>query len=682
VDNASLHPGGAFMVSEISALDKIKASILGCQSFVLQGGAGCGKTETLKQLIDFISLDQPDKKLVCITHTNKAVAEINSRINGSYVVSTIHSFLNSIIKDYKKNIHAVIFELFKLGFMERLEVQEYADVKEQKLEEHNKYKKTYDKYASRYFTVTGIRIDKPEGKRVYDASPEDLNLKLNARITELHNKIREAIETKGFKSIKYNETPYDDFKDLTFGHDGLLVIASLLFDSYPMLGKILNDKFDYIFIDEYQDTQQKIISLFLDKLPEKNKVLIGLFGDSMQSIYGAGIGDVNNYIQSGKLRKIEKKDNFRCSPQVIKFINTLRDDGLVQKLALKSSDGKEESEESRNGNVEFFYAIYNNKPGTWTPVVEKNAYTRSLTVLIDKASFDGNSKTLILSNKAISVKAGFAGLYQVFSDRYSEPREKILQVLTRLQLSDLFEICDSFINRDFNSILAKLRKSGLSILKGSDKKDICDSIQSIIDSEKGAVATIEMAFGLNLLKKSESFAEYKNKVETFLKQIDIDPVFVKFEADYNADGHTLPKMRGKVPEMEEDFFLEQEKNVKQKEFYKALFVDGIKFPEVLNYFRYEDDQTPYITMHKTKGTGIDNVLVVLDENFWNEYDFKSAFDPNEKDAAKAKKNMQLIYVACSRAKLNLRCVRLVTDQEEIIFQNAFKIWDTKKISLV
>ena len=669
------------MVGEISALDQIKASIADGHSFVLQGGAGCGKTETLKQLIDFISWEQPDKKIACITHTNKAVDEIKSRIKDGHVVSTIHSFLNSIIKDYKRNMQKVMIELFKIDLMERSGLGSYADEKEQKTKEHEKYKKIHKQFAGGYFTVFGVRIDKVEGKKDYDTRPEELNQILNGRIVDLNKEMQRIIEEKGFKSIKYNETRFNDFKDLSFGHEGLLEVAALLFERNPLLGKIVNDKFDFIFIDEYQDTNRKIISLFLDKLPEKNRVLIGLFGDSMQSIYGDGIGDVKDYIEAGKLRKIEKKDNFRCSPQVIDFINTLRNDGLIQKLALKMRDGKEEPEEERNGNVEFFYAICNDKPNVRSSDAEKHTYNESLNTLIAKTSFPSDSKTLLLSNKAISVKAGFPELYNVFLKRYVDPKEEILKVLTRLQLLDLYEICSAYNDKNYNFILSKLKKSGLSIQKGSDKKDICNAIQTVIDSNKGAVATVEMAFGLKLLKKSESFVEYVNRAETFLKEIDLDPVFVKFESDYFDDGHTLTKMQKKVPGFEEDTFKEQERNIKKKQFYWSLLSD-VAFKEVINYFTYENDQTPFITMHKTKGTGIDNVLVVMEEYFWNEYDFNATFDPNEKDIAKVDKNKQLIYVACSRAKLNLRCIRLVSDQEVSVFTDAFKGWDSKIIPLV
>lgn len=669
------------MAGGVTALDEIIESISKRNNFVLQGGAGSGKTETLKQLIEFISESNTSCKIACITHTNKAVAEIQSRIHGDNTVSTIHSFLNSTIKNFRRNIHQVIFELFKVGQMERLDITQYADAKDQNSKEHEKYKKVYGKYAARYFNVHHKRIDKAEGKKIYDANPEEFNAILNANITDLNAFMLKEITKKGFKTVKYNETRFDNFEDLSFGHDGLLKISALLFTHYPLLGRILNDKYDFIFIDEYQDANKDIVDLFLNKLPEKNRAIIGLFGDSMQSIYGDGIGNVNPYIQAGVLTKIEKKDNFRCSPSVIDFVNTLRTDGLVQKLALKKINGSDEPIEQRIGEVEFIYSIYDKKPTSWSSDVEKEQYINALNSLIEKTSFEDNSKILLLSNKAISIKAGFPKLYEVFDRRYLEAKEEIPKVLTRLQLTDLFEICNSYSNKNYNYILSRLKNSGLSILTGADKKEISRAIKSLVESDLSALATVEMAFRLKILKPSDTFIEYKGRMENFLKEIDEIPEFIKFEADYKDDGHTLVKMIKKVPEIDEDTFKDFESNLKQKEFYKALTSDAISFKEVVNYFKYDNDETAFITMHKTKGTGIDNVLVVLDEYFWNEYDFNSVFDPGETNLDKIEKNKQLIYVACSRAKLNLRCVRLVTNSDEEIYLNAFKEWNVKRIAL-
>lgn len=87
-----------------TALAQCKTCALSQQSFLLQGGAGSGKTELLKELLLFLSKATPESRVICITHTNAAVNEIRSRTGDVYPVLTIHTFLHELIKDYKKNI--------------------------------------------------------------------------------------------------------------------------------------------------------------------------------------------------------------------------------------------------------------------------------------------------------------------------------------------------------------------------------------------------------------------------------------------------------------------------------------------------------------------------------------------------------------------------------------------------
>ena len=101
-------------------IDKIKRCIDRKESFVLQGGAGSGKTETLKQTVQYVAEHHPEKKIVCITHTNKAVDEIISRVVSEHEMSTIHSFLNRLVKPYQRNLQKLLPELFHVPRFERL----------------------------------------------------------------------------------------------------------------------------------------------------------------------------------------------------------------------------------------------------------------------------------------------------------------------------------------------------------------------------------------------------------------------------------------------------------------------------------------------------------------------------------------------------------------------------------
>jgi DNA helicase-2/ATP-dependent DNA helicase PcrA len=64
-----------------------------------------------------------------------------------------------------------------------------------------------------------------------------------------------------------------------------------MFNTYPLLCDILKDKYKYILIDEYQDTEKQVVDIFLKYIQKLNdkKNVIGFFGDTMQSIYGGRV---------------------------------------------------------------------------------------------------------------------------------------------------------------------------------------------------------------------------------------------------------------------------------------------------------------------------------------------------------------------------------------------------------
>ena len=119
-------------------------------------------------------------------------------------------------------------------------------------------------------------------------------------------------------------------------------------------------------------------------------------------------------------------------------------------------------------------------------------------------------------------------------------------------------------------------------------------------------------------------------------------------------------------------FEDYESRWKKERFITEFFSDELKFSEVLNYTRYLNEETEYITMHKTKGTSIPSVIVVMEEYFWSEYDFSLIYSPFTEGKAKKRNDSQkLIYVACSRAKNNLICIRVLMKGELNNFLNIF-----------
>lgn len=658
----------------MNAIDTCKEHITSHTSFVLRGGAGSGKTESLKELLLYLYQSNPNAKVICITHTNAAVQEIINRIGDRYPVTTIHSFLYGLIGNYKKNIKSVIDQLFHVPLMIREEKADSISDADYKKAEHEKYKKTYSKYSSKLYSICKENCEKVVGKRDYDKNPELYNEQLNNRIKSLNAIISELIRDKNSSSIYYNETKFNSLNELSYGHDGLLVIFHLLFEKYPLLGKIIADKYDYVFIDEYQDTRSEILNDLLS-LPTKYKLTIGLFGDSMQSIYSDGVGDVEEYVNKLVLAPVPKPDNYRCSFEVIDLINKLRFDNIVQSVALKRLPaGDYETPADRHGSAKILYALTDKKPTAFSSAEDKEKHQTLINQLLLKAQeLSSDSKVLILTNKAIAEKNGFQYLYKIFDDRYIDVSDRIENYLRSIQALDVSDLCHLYLKKDYNALIKLVRKGGYVIHSIADKQQLHDIIHEIIDDHNLSVSeVIEKAISYKLLKRAETFQNIAEKNSNFLDQLNNDTQFQLFKKLYLEGQNTFNKIKDSIDINSEEEFDYYQLLFKRERFIVELFSSALKFSEILNFSKYLNEETEYITMHKTKGTSIPSVIVVMEEYFWNEYDFSLLYktaDSSKRE--KAIRSQKLIYVACSRAKHNLICIKVLTSDEVPAFLQRF-----------
>ena len=659
--------------SVIATIDQCKKCIDEKRSFVLQGGAGSGKTESLKELLIYINQTNPKAKVMCITHTNVAVNEILSRTGNAFPVSTIHSFLNSLIKDYKKNIHTVIGELFFIPEFVTTEKTEDVSDTDFKKNEHERYKKAYEKYADKHYQTTRESVAKVAGKRDYDKDPDAFNKLLNDGIKIINNKIAEDIASKDYSTIGYNDTSFDSLKDLTFGHDGLLRVFHLLISKYSLLSKMIADRYDYIFIDEYQDTNADIVCDLI-QVSQKSELTLCLFGDSMQSIYSDGVGNVDEYI-GDSLISIPKPDNYRCAYEIIKFVNPLRLDGLEQEVALKrNANGEIETKESRHGFAKVLYSICDQKPNVRSSEEEKTAYQSIIDALIIKAKeYCTTAKILMLTNKAIAEKNHFKKLYKVFDDRYSDVGDHMEKYLSSIQVLEFCDICNAYLRGEYNALIKSIRSNGYAIRSLSDKKTISDLMASIVANHNLSMwQAIELAAEKKLIKLSDSCINKIERERAFVEQYSNDEFYQKFKALYLSGNNTYNRIKDMIDIPSEDVFDDWKAIYKREYFINELLSPDLKFIEALNYSKYLAEETEYITMHKTKGSSIQNVIVVMDEFFWNEYKFSSLYSPeSDTNADRVINSKKLIYVACSRAISGLVCVKVLTSDEVDAFKAKF-----------
>ena len=82
-------------------------------------------------------------------------------------------------------------------------------------------------------------------------------------------------------------------------------------------------------------------------------------------------------------------------------------------------------------------------------------------------------------------------------------------------------------------------------------------------------------------------------------------------------------------------------NFRIKNEYLYNRVKEVQFSEFQKLYKYLEGKTPFSTQHKTKGTEFDNVLVILDNGAWNNYNFENLFlnSGRESVLARTQKNI-------------------------------------------
>lgn len=420
-----------------SVIDNIKEHIENGQHFLLSGGAGSGKTYTLMQVLDVIFEKKPFANVACITYTNVAVDEIKHRSPYDKLrVSTIHDFLWDTIKSYQKDLKKSLLEL---------------------IEKENKVEKTGIKYSG------------------------------------------EAILSKEYfsdKEIQYKE--YRIIEEGIISHSDVLKLANYLFQNNSLLCSILKDQYDYILVDEYQDTFKSVIDIFLEFLPAetKRKNVIGFFGDSMQAIYDEGVGNISSYIKSGLVKEVVKDDNYRCSKKVIELLNKVRVD-INQSAANKNLIG----------DIKFIYSQIENIN---IDDVKKHSIFNDWNFL----DFE-NTKELYLTKNLIAKKQGFSEMMEIYGrlsyvDRMlGDNKDRLIKHLFKIQ-----EIIYLYENRMYNEFI---KKTDFRISKLADKISLKNNIEELCQTKDLTIEDlINKADKYNLIKKDDSFDSFvKDHKELF-----------------------------------------------------------------------------------------------------------------------------------------------------------------------
>ncbi len=267
-------------------------------------GAGSGKTRVLTSRIAYLVLEKDvrPENIMAITFTNKAAGEMKERLQAligdvsEMWVSTIHSMCVRILRR----------DIDKIGYDKNFTIYDETDK---------------DKVLKRVIEELGLSTD--------NILKSTKNIISNAK-----NECLSPEEwKKAYIDLHYKEDLYQVYKAYenqlarsnSLDFDDLLYKTYLLFEKNPEVADYYSQKFRYIHIDEFQDTNSVQFAI-AKKLSNKHGNIF-VVGDDDQSIYGWRGAKIENILsfddiyRGAKIYKLER--NYRSTKKILELANCI-----------------------------------------------------------------------------------------------------------------------------------------------------------------------------------------------------------------------------------------------------------------------------------------------------------------------------------------------------------------------
>ncbi|MBB6675667.1 DNA helicase PcrA, partial [Cohnella nanjingensis] len=309
-------PQHAFNIDE--AIQKLnpkqrEAAVATDGPLLIMAGAGSGKTRVLTHRIAYLIAKRiaPPWSILAITFTNKAAREMQERVSklvghgGQDVwVSTFHSMCVRILRR----------DIERIGYGSNFSILDSADqlsVIRGVMKDQNVDTKKFDPKAVQAM-ISGAKNEL--------LSPE----KYENRAGDYFQTIAAKVYTQYQKRLKANNSL--DFDDL-------IMLTIQLFKDVPEVLDFYQNKFKYIHVDEYQDTNKA--QYMLCKMLASKHHNICVVGDSDQSIYrwrGADITNILNFeADYPEARTILLEQNYRSTSNILEAANQVIKNNLGRK---------------------------------------------------------------------------------------------------------------------------------------------------------------------------------------------------------------------------------------------------------------------------------------------------------------------------------------------------------------
>lgn len=273
--------------------DGIKKNI-----FLVNAPAGSGKTTTIRRMVERHLRENPNDNILCVTYTNRAAEELGKDIDSEKVFfGTIHSFINHFVSSFfsHKEIIELYWEIYKNEIQERIEnIEEKENIQEG-----------------------------------------------NQRYIEKYGKLDVETVYSNIQEISYTEAPYNSLYRGALSHDDLITFTRAVVEKFPIVKRKIRDKYQLVFIDEYQDTSADVLHIFYEAMKD-GKGKLYLLGDKMQQIYKTYDGSFEEEFLSLN-REMNLKKNYRTTPCLVSILNYIYNDKSYDQIPYEKNKDQDMS---------------------------------------------------------------------------------------------------------------------------------------------------------------------------------------------------------------------------------------------------------------------------------------------------------------------------------------------------
>ena len=589
-------------------------------------GAGSGKTRVLTYRIAYLMSQGVDAfNILALTFTNKAAREMKKRIADIVGTSeaknlwmgTFHSVFAKLLR----------FDGDKLGYPSNFTIYDTQDsqrllsaiIKEMGLDKDiYKYKQVQNRISSYKNSLITVKA--------YYNNPDLVEADAMAKRPRMGEIYQNYVD----RCFKAGAMDFDD----------LLLRTNELLTRFPEVLAKYQDRFRYILVDEYQDTnhsQYLIVKALSDRFQN-----ICVVGDDAQSIYsfrGANISNILNFQKDyDNVGMYRLEQNYRSTKNIVNAANSIiaKNTNQLEKVVWTSNDegplikvhrSPTDAEEGRfvAGSI-FENKMQSQLPnGHFAVLYRTNSQSRAIEDALRKRDIPYRIYGGLSFYQRKEIKDVLSYLRLVINPKDEEALKRIINFPARgigQSTLDKLTVAANHYNRSIFEVMDNLERIDLKINSGTKRKlgDFVAMIKSFQIMNESADA---FTLAEHVAKKSGVLLEFKK------------------------DG--TPEGIGKMENIEELLngikdFVEGQKELADAKGDIGEFLEDVALATDLDKDTGDDDRVALMTIHLAKGLEFPHVYIVgMEEDL-----FPSAMSMNTR--SELEEERRLFYVALTRAE--------------------------------